>query len=593
MEKQVIQPAPKKCRKNERGAALVTVLMISLLLLVVAAALLLEASMNTANVTDATAEEQAYYAAESGIQTVVNVLRGNTVLPDSLRYDTTKPATHPNNQIDYIKAVRRSTSNTDGDLGCDVVADPLCKQGSRLSRWLTYSNAYPDRVILGSANSTAGYTPQNGLAYKVSIVNPDYVDDKIGYFTSGTINKQTTIWKNIGNTLTIQYVEKTVSDLDIASGKADTDFGKFVIIGSGEVKARIRFAIDVTLSKPYNGVVKTIRGFIEPGMVTPTSVGNVRIFYDSEVFELSGSYITLTGGIPIDEPFRVGYEVTPNAPNVNLGATEIKGNMTTPQPNRLVIRSTGFGPRGAKKELEAVILKDYLDGLTAPASLLLVGPAAGSVFNPGNSSAITYSGKDVHRKAFLPPVGTTNDNNLTNVNNQLKEFKGDFIGTASDVSSEMPYWLQSPTNMNSKLLELRGIADASKRLFSSSSPPTTVGDPVKGTGITYVEGDFAMNFSGGGILIVTGKLTFKGGVDFKGMIIVTGAGGFERDGGGNGTLQGNIVVAPYDPTNLSGGFLPPKYDINGGGTSEVIYNSNSVDLGLNAISNFVKGVAEK
>ncbi|MFL6467573.1 MAG: hypothetical protein ACJ72Z_06420, partial [Pyrinomonadaceae bacterium] len=68
----------KKCRKGEEGAALVMVLLISFLLVVAISALLLEASVHTANVTDATAEEQAYYAAESGIQSVINVLRHNT-----------------------------------------------------------------------------------------------------------------------------------------------------------------------------------------------------------------------------------------------------------------------------------------------------------------------------------------------------------------------------------------------------------------------------------------------------------------------------------------------------------------------------------
>jgi type II secretory pathway component PulK len=67
MEKQTAQTARGKCRKNERGAALITVLMISFLLIVAAAALLFAASANTSDVTDATAEEQAYYAAESGI----------------------------------------------------------------------------------------------------------------------------------------------------------------------------------------------------------------------------------------------------------------------------------------------------------------------------------------------------------------------------------------------------------------------------------------------------------------------------------------------------------------------------------------------
>ena len=64
-----------KNRKNERGAALVTVMMISFLMLVAVAGLLLEASMNTGNMTDATSEEQAFYAAESGVQSVVDALR--------------------------------------------------------------------------------------------------------------------------------------------------------------------------------------------------------------------------------------------------------------------------------------------------------------------------------------------------------------------------------------------------------------------------------------------------------------------------------------------------------------------------------------
>ena len=68
----------KKVGKSEKGAALVMVLLITSLLLIASAGLLLEISMNTANVTDVSAEEQAYYAAESGIQSTINVLRGNT-----------------------------------------------------------------------------------------------------------------------------------------------------------------------------------------------------------------------------------------------------------------------------------------------------------------------------------------------------------------------------------------------------------------------------------------------------------------------------------------------------------------------------------
>ena len=87
---------PKRDRKNEKGAAIVMALLISFLLLVASAGLLMESSMNTANVTDLTAEQQAYNAAESGIQSAVNVLRGN-VVPSPL-IDSSKPATDPANK---------------------------------------------------------------------------------------------------------------------------------------------------------------------------------------------------------------------------------------------------------------------------------------------------------------------------------------------------------------------------------------------------------------------------------------------------------------------------------------------------------------
>ncbi len=88
-------------------------------------------------------------------------------------------------------------------------------------------------------------------------------------------------------------------------------------------------------------------------------------------------------------------------------------------------------------------------------------------------------------------------------------------------------------------------------------------------------------------------LRFKGGFNFNGLIIVTGTDGISRSGGGGGSLQGNMIVAPFIATDLNKGFLAPKYDISGGGGSEIVYNSNSVANGLGALNNFVKGVAEK
>jgi hypothetical protein len=105
--------------------------------------------------------------------------------------------------------------------------------------------------------------------------------------------------------------------------------------------------------------------------------------------------------------------------------------------------------------------------------------------------------------------------------------------------------------------------------------------------------------SGGGILVVTGKLTNVGGFNFKGLIIVTGEEGWERNGGGEGQVIGNIVIAPYNripyvPENLSATFLPPRYQITGGGGSDVIYGDVTASFdNTSAVSDFVAGVAEK
>ena len=66
-------------RRNERGAALISVLLISALLLSAGGVLLLTTSMSATNAIDATAEMQAYYAAEAGLQRTLNVMRSKDI----------------------------------------------------------------------------------------------------------------------------------------------------------------------------------------------------------------------------------------------------------------------------------------------------------------------------------------------------------------------------------------------------------------------------------------------------------------------------------------------------------------------------------
>jgi hypothetical protein len=152
-------------RKDERGAALVSVLLISILLLTAGGMLLLSTAMTGINTFDSVAEQQAYYGAEAGVQASLDVLRGN-VLPNPLFVANPPGSVAPENKIDFTKALAYANSN--------LAADPTTGGfPKRLSRWINYNYtptglAYADRVGVSQA-----YNPFNGTAFSLSITDPD------------------------------------------------------------------------------------------------------------------------------------------------------------------------------------------------------------------------------------------------------------------------------------------------------------------------------------------------------------------------------------------------------------------------------------
>ena len=81
----------------------------------------------------------------------------------------------------------------------------------------------------------------------------------------------------------------------------------------------------------------------------------------------------------------------------------------------------------------------------------------------------------------------------------------------------------------------------------------------------------------------------RGDTNFHGAILVLGAGRVFRDGGGNGEILGAILIARFDRS--AGGFLAPTFNTNGGGNSNVQYDSQSINRALNSGTN-VSGVRE-
>src|SRR4051812_20292040 len=169
-----------RARDSERGAALITVVLMSMLLLMAGGAIIAVSSNSAVNALDSTSESQAYYAAEAGTQAVMGVLRGNAA-PTPLFNATVTDAA---NKITFRKAVTLSQSNAQSDSSTKA----------RLSRWLNYSDSASDgtSVVPLSTNYTAG----SGMAFAVEEVKDPDSSDIIVFSTTGKYSDNTST-KNV------------------------------------------------------------------------------------------------------------------------------------------------------------------------------------------------------------------------------------------------------------------------------------------------------------------------------------------------------------------------------------------------------------
>ena len=567
---------------SERGASLVMALMMVSLLLTGCIALLTGASLNAANVTDAVAEQQAYNAAESGIQTAINVLRRNTA-PNPL-LDNTQPGNHPNNRIDFARAVRPETSNAPTDPSSEA----------RLSRWINYNYTPSGATNPDRASITPGiYDPQTGSAFSVTVRDPDNAAQIISLTTSASIGGggDSKTYLGVLGLATIKYNAVSTGNVNITTREAGINLGSFTVSSfgtGGTVTSDTPFIITVKMTAPFPALIK-LRGVIKAGNITSNSVGNVKLVFDSPIYNLAGSLITL----PLS--------VTPNAPNVNGGKTDFSITITLAQPRRLVIRSIGYGPRGARKVFEAIVKRDNFDGLL-PATVTLVGSTLGSIFKSSiiSSQQVNYSGSDPFSSAKIPPIGTMGNSGGGLLGGLISNLTGTFCvgctvnGSPTEFSpEETPDFLKTAADLDKFVKDYRETAKSSGRYFTGGAAPDGYGNNAQGTGLTFIDGDGSLSGAGGGILIVTGKLTLNSAFDFNGVILVTGADGVKRTGGGVGNLQGNLVVAPYNIADTAGSFLPPKYDITGGTASQIIYAASNLLFGSNNYNAVLVSVGEK
>ena len=560
-------------RAGERGAALITMLLVSILLLGAGGALIMTTMMSANNSIGSTPEMQAYYVAESGMQSALNVLRGNA-----------QPLITSTDRMSFRTAIIPSISNG-GNAG-----------SPRFAGWLPYNDpsdaASLVPVTIGSF--TGGF--------RVTVENMDPNSHIVEFQTSGTIDgtggaAQKT-FGTVGGTdeVTIRYTGQGSTNLSPNPNNfpltLDSALGSFVIerpltsTADDVVIPKTGFELTITQSLPW-AATTTLEGTFE-GEVDIAAT-TVKVTFDKASVRADGTTYALNlGGTQI---LNLAYTASPSA-------TEVPAKVTSPDPKRLLLKSYGFGPQGAEKRLVLMITKAYFD-FDTPAGLTLRGADDCSPLSldTGSSGTKYYSGIDragvePARPAFAVTPCDEAEANAGIIKHETVDdpevgLLGDDDTTPGTV--ETPSFLDSADKARAYLNGLQSKAQTLNRYFKPASGSLmTITDSLNSGMFTFVDGDCTL-LSGAGTLVVTGTLTMRGNTDFRGIILVLGEGKLIRDGGGNGDIWGGITIAAFGRT--AGNFTAPTFITNGGGNSNVQYDSSAVKMGMGSGTN-VSGVRE-
>lgn len=604
-------------RAGERGAALIMMLLVAMLLLAAGGALIVSTAMSTTTVYESAPEAQAYYAAEAGLEEALAVLRGN-VRPQ----DATSPVNGTPLQTEKI-SFRRAVDHAASDLASDPAAAPEL----RFSRWLAYNytppgGAYADRVTL-----QAGY-PLTGTAYNITLRDPDD-STSVGFTTTGMFKPvpgasvsnggRTITFNNAAGagagTGTISYTPRTTSATFTAypTPATGTDMGSFQVTATGlgaPVPAGATFQLTINQSAPWqasNNYTARVVGDVS------SAASTVQLQFLRDIVAVDGTRMLLSNLT------SKNLSVSP------LGtAITLQGTITAPEPKRVLVRSNGFGPRGARKQLEMLVTRTNLD-FEAPATLTLRGAddcsAASLTFGSGSSNSKEYKGVDAStppespRPAFATTAcgydevvsGTSKPEAVIGSAQVGILDNGTAAGSLSSEPVDTPGFLQTANKTRQYVDELEGVARSQGRYFKpASGSSTTVNSGTSANPVlTFVDGNCELE-GGAGMLIVTGTLTMSGNPSFDGVILVLGGGVVTRNGGGSGTVNGAMVVARFartwpaaddDPAidnNIEYPFLAPTFNTDGGGNSTMQYSSSAVTNALNMLGvPRVAGFAER
>ena len=311
--------------------------------------------------------------------------------------------------------------------------------------------------------------------------------------------------------------------------------------------------------------------------------------------------------------FRITLILDPDNQDSNLMCTG--PDAATYRPDRLTIQVAGFGPRDSRKNMEVVVNRYTVDYEVNAVVTLPNGTGTQMSFALGGSNVTSTSGVDASGEG-APTLSAYSvsdvDYNMTNnvIDGCLPD--GTNCGNGPNVTpgdpsklgpTNTPSFLESVNSTREFLYGSEGMMQTAINQGRYFTTEAAAKASVAGLGasnpdgvLTFVDGDLTLgpgNPTGQGTLIVTGKLTLDGNFNWNGVIMVLGEGDVLRSGGGHGNIYGAVFVAKFAKTGAdTDAFQAPIFNTNGGGTSNIQYNSFAVDMAKSVGGHSIGGVRE-
>ena len=285
------------------------------------------------------------------------------------------------------------------------------------------------------------------------------------------------------------------------------------------------------------------------------------------------------------------------------------------QPDRLTVRVLGLGPKDSRKNMEIVVDRYTVDYAVNAVVTLPNGSGNPMTFALGGSNVTSTSGSDASGSGGVLPAYSVGNGDYNTTNNVIDGCLPDGSNCSGSgpnvfptdptilVDDNTPGFLQSVTKARDFLYGDEGMMNAAinqGRYFSSGAAAIASAAGLGASNpdgvLTFVDGDLTLgpgNPTGQGTLVVTGTLTLDGNFNFNGVIMVLGGGTVFRNGGGHGNIYGAMFVAKFPKVGVATDvFQAPTFDTSGGGTSNIQYSSNAVDMAKAVGGHAVKGVRE-